>query len=260
MTKTGYISNAAKLLSASAAFLLIANIMVFIGSFGFAGIAKIGSSLSSLAAYVVFFISYVAFNGEGIGHKRARSRNAKKATGYLKLVAVLCFASIYFKSALIDGILNTSAGSAGANLLRLFGSLVYTVTSYAFLFTCISFWYLFRDRSIKKLCFYETASFILSCVYNFYKLFNYSVLRFGLSFSEGFDAAFSNKAFLDILCIVQYAASLIMLVAVSKHYGKMSVEEEKRDEETNKLLFKAEAVYKDEGFGIDSIEDDFLTE
>lgn len=260
MTKAGYISNAAKMLAASAVFLLVANILVFIGSGGNSDFQKFGSSFSSLATYVVFFVSYIAFNGEGIGHKRARSRKAKKRTGYLKFITLICFLSIYFKGALRNAVLNAPADSFGGIALRLLGSVIYTVTAYAFLFWAVSLWYLLRDEGIKKLQIIEAISFVLASIYNFYKIFNYAVGRFELSFSQGLDRLFSNELMLNCLCIIQYLFMLIMFVMVTKHYSALSRYEEKRDNETNKLLFGAKNIFKDEGFGIDTLEDDFLTE
>ncbi len=261
MTIKGYISNAAKMLAGVVSLLLVANIIVFMGTLGNNFCADLGSKLSSLATYIVLIVAFVAFNGEGIGHKRGRNRKAKKATGYLKFLLFVCFASIYFKGALSGWVLKFSATEPIGIVLRLGGSIIYTVTAYSFLFLAVSLWYLLRDSGVKKLQVFEAMSFIFAGIYSFFKFFNYAITRFGINFSlPWINEIFSKNAIAQILCILQYAVLFIMLIAVSKYYEKLSEAEEKQNEETNKLLFNAKSVFDEKGYGIDTFEDDFLIE
>ena len=261
MTIKGYISNSAKMLAGISGLLLIANIIVFIGTLGNELCIDLGSKLSSLATYIVLVVGFVAFNGEGIGHKRSRNRKAKKSTGYLKLLLIVCFLSIYFKGALSNWAVGFSADKPAGLLLRFIGSLVYTVTAFSFLFLSVSLWYRLRDNGIRNLSAIEALSFVTASVYSFFKLFNYAVTRFGISFSQPWvNSLFSNSKIAQGLCILQYAVALIMLITVSRHYEKLSEAEEKQNEETNQLLFKARNVYNEKGFGIDTFEDDYLIE
>ncbi len=260
MTKTGYISNAAKMLAVAASLLLIANIIVFIGDLGIPFATDIGEKISGLSTYVVLVLCYVALNGEGIGHKRGRNRGAKKKTGYLKLLTVICFVSIYFKGALRGSVMTLSAFEAKGLLARLGLAVVYVVTSYSFLFLAVSFWYIMRDSNFKKLCALEVFCFALSGIYSFYKLFNYAFFKFGMiSPWQGFADLFARDRVASVLCILQYAFIVVMLVAASKHYNSLSKKEEVENEKTNKLLFRAKQVYSEKGVGIDTFEDDFLS-
>ena len=75
MAKSSYLSNSAKLLIAVSALLFIANTLLTLGSFaGIQNFTDLGSSLSNTALYIVLIIGFIAFNGEGVGHKRYKDR------------------------------------------------------------------------------------------------------------------------------------------------------------------------------------------
>lgn len=258
MVKLSYLGNSAKLLSIVSALLLTANALVTIGSFGGNEVlSKLGSSLSSLAIYVVVVIGYIAFNGEGIAHKRSRDRKGKKITSLLKLNLCFCFILNFIKGALEAGAM-TFSGTAGT-IARVLMSLVSTVGSYGFVLCAASLWYIFRDFSHKKLLPLEAFAFLFGFLYNLYKFFNYAIVKYDvIVFGALFSEAFSKGDVLKVLCILQLFFDIIMFVQVSVHYGKLGDKEQEIVDNKTKELSKARNIYKDEGFGIDTLEDDFL--
>ena len=114
MAKSSYFSNSAKLLSIVSALLFAANAMVAVGSF-FANesLFRLGSSLSSFDVYVVLVLGYIAFNGEGLGHKRYGNRKNKKATAFFKLHIIFCFIMNFLKSGIEMTILSVEGTGDG---------------------------------------------------------------------------------------------------------------------------------------------------
>ena len=49
-----------------------------------------------------------------------------------------------------------------------------------------------------------------------------------------------------------------MFIRVAVYYGKLGEKEEQELKSNKKALAPARNVYKDEGFGIDTLEDDYL--
>lgn len=258
MAKFSYLSNSAKLMSVVSVFLFAANALVTIGSFsGIESLSKWGSSLSSLALYLVLVLGYIALNGEGVGHKRYRDRKSKKITGYLKLNLFFCFVMNFAKAGLEFWAL--SIDDAGGTVARLLMSVVSTVGSYGFFLCLVSLWYIFRDSSQKVLLPLEITSFIFGFLYNLYKIFNYAVVKYDVGiFGSLFTDLFSQNDVLKILCLLQFSFNIIMFVQVYFHCGKLGDKEQAVLDNNTKELPRARNVYKDEGFGIDTLEDDFL--
>ena len=258
MAKSNYFSNSAKLLSIVSALLFAANAMVTIGSsLSIETLSHLGASLTSFDVYVVFVLGYIAFNGEGIGHKRSGDRKRKKITANFKLHIAFCFVMNFFKTGIERVVLSTDG--AGGVVARIAMSLVSTAGSYGFLLCAVSLWYLLRDKQEKRLLPVEAASFAFGVLYNGYKIINYAVDRYGITaFGSAITDAFSNEAAIKLLCLLQFAFNIIMFSVVAVHYGKKGEKEQEAIDEKNKRLPKAKNVYKDEGFGIDTMEDDFL--
>ncbi len=258
MAKSNYFSNSAKLLSIVSALLFAANALVAIGSsLSNETLSDLGSSLTSFDVYVVLVLGYIAFNGEGLGHKRFGDRKRKKATAFFKLHIVFCFIMNFFKSG-IEMMAMSTDGAVGV-VARIAMSLVSTVGSYGFLLCAASFWYILRDSKEKKLVPVEVVAFAFGVLYNGYKVLNYAVDKYGVTaFGSMFTDIFSNASAMKILCLLQFAFNIIMFSLVAVHYGKKGEKEQEAIDEKNKSLPKAKNVYRDEGFGIDTMEDDFL--
>lgn len=258
MAKSSYLSNSAKLLIAVSALLFIANTLLTLGSFtGIQNFTDLGSSLSNTALYIVLIIGFIAFNGEGVGHKRYKDRKSKKVTSYFKLYLCICFFMNFIKGAF--DMVAMSLEGAGRTIACMIMSVVSTVSTYGFLLCVVSLWYILRDTSHKKLLPLEATAFLFGLIYNVYKLFNYAVVKYEINLLGSiFSKLFSDNEILKVLCLVQLLFNVIMFVQVSVYYGKLGDKEAEISEKNIKALPKSPDVYKDEGFGIDTLEDDFL--
>lgn len=261
MAKSSYLSNAAKILAVLSGMLLLANVLVAVGSIGcIPRVSEIATSFSNLCLYVVLVMGYVAFNGESVCHKRNRERKKKKILGFFKLLLFFCFVLRYIKGVPENWAMSLPQESFMGLSARLGMSLLSTVGSYGFLFGAVSLWYFLRDRENIKLLLPELVSLMISFLYNAFKFFNYAVGKYEISvFGESFSSIFSQSEISQILCIFQFLFNLIMLISVAVFYGKKgSVEQEILDNNTRELQ-RARNVYKEIGYGIDTLEDDFLS-
>ena len=260
MAKSSYLSNSAKILAVLSGMLLLANILVAVGSIGnLPDASKLATSFSNLCLYVVFFMGYIAFNGEAVGHKRNHDRRKKRILGIFKLLVFFCFVLRYIKNIPEAFAMAIPAGSLGGVVARLGVSLISTVGSFGFLFGALSLWYIIRDKGNLKLMLPELVSVFISALYNGFKFFNYAVGKYGITaFGEDFALIFSQNEILQILCIFQFAFNLIMLVCVTVYYSKKGDSEQEILDKNTRELSKARNIHKEEGFGIDTLEDDYL--
>lgn len=261
MAKSSYLSNSAKILAALSGMLLLANVLVAIGSIGgVASVSKMATSFSNLCLYVVLVMGYVAFNGEAVCHKRYRNRKRKKLLGFFKLLLLLCFLSRYIKVIPENFVMTLSAETLGGIVARLLMSLLSTVTSFGFLFGAISLWYFIRDKEHTRLLLPQLLSLMISIIYNAFKFMNYAVGKYNVTaFGESLSEIFAQDEIAQLLCIFQFLINLIMLICVAVFYRKKGEGEQEILDKNTKELKKARVVYSDEGFGFDTLEDDFLT-
>ncbi len=260
MAKSSYLSNSAKILAVLSGMLLLANTLVAVGAIGdIPRISEIATSFSDLCLYVVLVMGYVAFNGEAICHKRNRDRKKKKLLGAFKLLLLFCFVLRFIKGAPESLVMSLSPESIQGIAARLCMSLLSTVGSYGFLFGAVSLWYFLRDKEYTKLLLPELVSLMVSVLYNAFKFFNYAVGKYEIkAFGESFSAFFSQNEILQILCIFQFLFNLVMLIFVAVFYGKKGASEQEILDKNTRELERARNVYKQEGYGIDTLEDDFL--
>ena len=258
MAKSNYLSNSAKLLIVVSAILLVANALLTIGSFGNnQSFIDLGSSLSNKALYIVLVIGFIAFNGEGVCHKRYRDRKSKKVTSYFKLHLFICFLMNFIKGAF--DMLAMSLSGNSKTIACFLMSIVSTISTYGFLLCAVSLWYILRDSSHKKLLPFEVTAFIVGLIYNVYKLFNYAVKEYDITiFGSEFANSFFSNDILRILNILHLIFTILMFIQVARFYGKLGEKEQEELNRNAKILNPARNVYKDEGFGIDAFEDDFL--
>ena len=261
MAKSTYLSNSAKILAALSGMLLLANILIAVGSIGgIASVSKLATSFSNLCLYVALIVGYIAFNGEAVCHKRYRDRKKKKVLGFFKLLLLVCFLSRYIKVIPENFVMTLSAESSGGIVARVLMSLFSTATSYGFLFGAVSLWYFIRDKEHAKLLLPELLSLMISIIYNAFKFMNYAVGKYQITaFGESLSEIFAQDEIAQLLCIFQFLFNLIMLICVAVYYSKKGDDEQEILDKNTKELKKARNVMKDEGYGIDSLEDDFLT-
>ena len=166
MAKSTYLSNSAKILAVLSGMLLVANILIAIGSMGnLPDVSKLATSFSNLCLYVVLVMGYVAFNGEAVGHKRNHDRKKKRVLGFFKLLLFFCFILRYIKNIPEGLAMSVPAGTFGGILARLVISLISTVGSLGFLFGALSLWYVIRDKGNLKLMLPELVSLLISGLY-----------------------------------------------------------------------------------------------
>mgnify|MGYP003291298424 CR=1 FL=1 len=258
MTRSDYLSNSSKLLLICSCLLFVANALVFAGSYS-DNFAHYGESFSTFCFYVVFVLGFLAFNGEGIAYKHSKERRNKKKTVLLKILLLCAFIIRYVKAPIENIVLSVSADGIAGSVLRLLLGVFNTVASYGFLFAMVSLWYIFRDNSLKKLVTFEVVAFVVGLVYNIYKVFNYSVTKYGLvALGDGFIKAFSNESLLYVLCLIEFVLCIIMFVMVLKFYDRQAiVEQEQKAKAVNNML-TARKIYSTDCYGIDTLEDDFF--
>lgn len=260
MTKSEYLSNSAKILTVCSVLLFVANALVYSGNLSQIA-SSIGLKLSNIAFYVVLIAGFLAFNGEGIAYKRSRDLKGKKKTNILKFFLVFAFLVRYIKKPVEYVGLLLSADSISGTFSRIGLGAFNTVASYGFLFTVVALFYMLRDSGNKKLFYVEAAAFLVGIVNNLYKLFNYSVTKYGLTYlGDFFISVFSNETVLHILSLAQFALDILMCVLVMKVYNKFVSDEHARQENGRKNLKFSRKIYNTECVGIDTMEDDYLTE
>lgn len=260
MVKSDYFSNSAKILAVLSALLLAANVFVIIGENTTENVASYATMFSNLMLYLGLILGYIAFNGEGIGHRNARNRKNKKVTLFLKIILIYAFAQRYFKGSLENIAVSFPASSVSGTLSRVIMGIISTVGSYGFVMAAVSFWYIIRDGANKKLLLFEVPAFCASLFYNVFKMFNYTVVKYNATlFGNMFVDLFSNTRIMQFLCIVQFALDVVMFVGVASVYSKIATAENEENEKNNKKLIRARSVYEPDGFGIDYFEDKYLS-
>ena len=262
MAKSTFFSNSAKLLAVCSGLLLGANLLTFLGALGLGeAVASWGSKLSNFSLYAVLIVGFIAFNGEGLGHKRASNRRHKKKTFYLKLLLIFTFLFRYVKGYLEFYVCSKPADTVGGGFGRGLVALLSTCASYGFVFFVVSLWYLMRDSQSKKLMAFEGVAFFSGALYNIFKFFNYFTDKYKFdALGELFNSVFSNSDILSVLCIIQFVLNTVMFCVVAAHYSKVAEKEQKELDSGEKVLVPARNIYSDKKFGIDESEDEFLME
>lgn len=259
MVKSDYFSNSAKILAVLSALLLAANVFVIIGDNTTQSVASYATMFSNLMLYLGLILGYIAFNGEGIGHRNARNRKNKKVTLFLKVILIYAFAQRYFKGTLENIAVSFPVNSVSGTFSRVIMGIISTVGSYGFVMAAVSFWYIIRDGEHKKLLIFEVPAFCAALFYNVFKMFNYTVVKYNATlFGDMFVNLFSNTRIMQVLCILQFAFDVIMFIAVAFFYSKTAIIENDENEKNNRKLARARSVYEPDGFGIDYFEDKYL--
>ncbi len=258
MTKSEYLSNSAKLFTISSAILLVATGCILLGDFN-SKIGSYGATLSKYSFYIVFFMSALALNGEGIGYKRGRDFAGKKRCRVLKFFLAISFIVGLFKKPIEDAVLSIAHTGALGIIVKIFMSVVNTACAYSFLFTMVAFIYMLRDRSEKRVYFAELFTFVLGVIYAFYRTFYYAVTKYSLTeFGDGFVSFFSNIMVIHFMSMVLYAFVVVMCLFVMCYYNSKVLGEHDDMIKERKNMVVATKIYNTDLVGIDTLEDDFL--
>lgn len=268
MTRSEYMANSAKLLLVCSVLLLVANVLGMLGDAS-AQIADVGAKLSTVSFYVVFFLSFIAFNGEGIGHKRKRSFRRKKATTVLKLAVLVAFLYRFVKAYVIRFVLsNAEVGlPRGENV---FLAVINTLASYGFVLTVVSLWYMYRDSRTIVLFIAESLSFLVGLCYSIYKVFYYSII-YVANYITGYnplgydvnrliellETPFARSDIFNILCIAQFSMNIFMFLVAAIHYSRLASSEKEECHRAQKKLEPTLNIYNTDCIGIDTLDDDF---
>lgn len=260
MTKSDYLSNSAKLLLVCSGLLFAVNSLVFFGMYSSA-LENVSSKLTNISFYVILALGFLAFNGEGIAYKHSRQRKYKKKTTLLKILLLSAFFIRFIKTPVWSWISGFDAESLGGALLRLGYGALNTVASYGFLLMIVALWYIFRDLKFKKLFIPQLLAFFSGVVYNSYRVFNYSVTKYGFTyFGNLFTSVFSNTVVLNVLCLVHFMFDIIMFALVLKHYNATAIDEQKEKTVITQKMVTSRKIYSTDCFGLDTAEDDFFLE
>ncbi len=258
MTKSDYLSNSSKLLLFCSCLLFFANGLSAVAGVDVTLLA-FSEKISTYCFYLVLVLGFLAFNGEGVAYKHSKEPKSRRKTRILKLLLVSAFLIRFIKTPVENFALSFSVESATGVVSRLLLGAFNTVASYGFLLTVVALWYIFRDGGINKLMVFEATAFIFGLVYNIYKAFNYSVTKYALySLGEAFVKAFSDNGILRTLCLIQFAADIVMFAVVLKYYDKTAIVEQEQKTAVMKRMVTARKIYNTDCVGIDSLEDSFF--
>lgn len=260
MTKSEYLSNSAKLLLMGSVLLFAVNLFAFLGDY-IVGFSTISTKLSNFTFYAVLVVGFLAFNGEGIAYKNSRETQKKSKTVILKVLLIFAFFVRFVKTFVENALLSADAESVVGIFSRLISGVFVTVSSYGFLFAVVSLWYIFRDSDEKKLCIVEICAFAFGVIYNVYKVFYYTVSKYGVTaFGELFTNLFSDKTLLNIFCLLQFVFDIIMFAVVKSFYDKKIPDEQDEKKKIARKMLRAKNIYSTDGCGIDTLEDDYFTD
>lgn len=253
MSKNGYIATAAKYLTAVAVLLLVNNVLTNIGTW-VPYAALVANKTYIITLVVTALLMYVAFNGEGVGHKRSLERSGKRAEHILKILLAAAFLFFYTKNKIVAAVYTSS--SLG---LRYILSAVTVVASYSFVLCAVSFWYLVRDRRNRLLTAVNAAAFAFSLLYEVYKFFYYSAVSYGaMNLSKTMTAVLASNTVLQLMCVLQYTVDIFMFLCVYRHYTQDAERTEHAAQTAPKKYFPVRTAYNNGFFGTDTLEDDWL--
>ncbi len=258
MTKAEYLSNSAKLFTISSVILFISSACLLLGEYS-SKIGEYGELLSNYSFYIVCFLCAVALNGEGIAYKRHRDYVNKKRIKSVKFVLAFAVILRFVKGAVEALVLGVAGDGALLVAAKLFLSIINTAATYGFLFTTLSFLYMLRDSSDKKLCGFEFVAFISGVLYALYRTLYFAVTKYSLlELGTTFGNVFSQKSTLYGLSLLQYGFFVVMCLIVMNSYNKKVLDEHDILIKERKNMLTAPKIYNTDLVGIDTLEDDYL--
>ena len=257
MTKSNYLSSAAKYFAVVSALILLPNLFSILGSSE--QLSSLTGKITSFSFYLIIAVTYVALNGEGIAYRKNNLPQNLRSIVSLKRYLLFSVLVNFSKNFIERKALNFTGNDWVKMLLQLSSSILFSVASFSFMVTVVWLWYIKRDKELSQLFKFEVIAVAFGVLYNVFKVFNFTVTIYDLKiFGEGLTKLFSNQTVSSILCVACCIVFIIAFVLVSKQYDKLSLKE---DEERKKLLSLRKTtkdIYKEDGYGIDSAEDDFL--
>lgn len=257
MTKSSYLSSAAKYFAIVSALILLPNLFSMLGTFE--KIAELTGRITGFSFYLIIVLIYVALNGEGIAYRKNRLTEKLRATVYLKRYLLFSVIINFSKNYLERKVFTYS----GSNVIRAFwelsSSFLFSVTSFSFVVTVVLIWYLKRDKEIKGLAKIEMTAIISGVIYNLFKALSFPVESYGTKiYGEALIRFFSFQIIGNILCVLCCIVFIITFIVISKKYTSLFEKEEEERKSLLALRKTTKDIYKKDGYGIDSAEDDFI--
>lgn len=250
MNKNSYFSNAAKFLLIGTSMTFFAKLFSLLNGFipaGF-GSQSLLKNITDISFYGFLILAFIAFNGEGIAHKRNRNFKKNRATHHLKYFVFADLIILLLKNYLSVKAVSSPVQTVPGTVKRIIISLVICICSVSFTLFAVSVWYYIRDKSVNKVQVIEFVSVVVSGFYFIVRFVNQlSVFGFHI-FSGNFESFISSTLFTGILCLVQYALNITVFAVL---YKLFSENDETVSADDAKMLRKANSLYFENGFGLD---------
>lgn len=260
MSKSNYLSSAAKYFAGVSFLILITNLFSTVARItGEQQILSLTSKITSFSFYLIILLAFVALNGERIAYRNVRDFSKLKVMINLKrvffAVVVLNFSSNY-----IEKSVSSYMGSfALKTVLQVSSSFLFSVSSFSFLVVIVLFWYYKRDKLHGKISVMELTSVIIGIIYNVFKALNFSVTKYQvIIYGKTLESFFLNQNILDALCILSCIIYIVVFISIANLYKKFVVNDDVERKKQLDSRRKTKDVYKSEGYGLDTAEDDFI--
>lgn len=262
MNKNEYLSNASKYFAIGSALLFVSNLINFIvGITGTQGkIAKLGTSTTNFAFYAFLVLAFIAFNGESIGHKKDGALKRKRISGRLKWLIAYDLILMLFKTSINSSVTAKPVSSASGIIVRVIAALFVSGSSLSFFLLVVTLWYFIRDRKNGGIISaVQGSALAVSLFYFLLKTSNQIVSAYGVTLpSEILNTVLCSSVLMSLICLLQYAADIVMFLFVKKHYSDLSDEYEKSENLRLKKAVKLRSLYEERGYGIDECDDTWL--
>lgn len=257
MTKSSYLSSAAKYLAIVSALILLPNLFSMLGSFE--KIAELTGRVTTFSFYLIIVLIYVALNGEGIAYRKNRLTEKLRATVYLKRYLLFSVIINFAKNYLERKVFTYSGSNVIKVLFELSSGALFSVASFSFVVTVVLIWYLRRDKDIEGLAKFEMIAIISGVIYNLFKALSFPIESYATKiYGEALTRVLSFQIIGDIFCILCCVVFIIAFVVISKKYASLYEKEEEERKSLLALRKTTKDIYKTEGYGMDCAEDDFI--
>lgn len=257
MTKSNYLSSAAKYFAVVSALILLPNLFSVLGSSE--QIASLTGRITTLSFYLIIAVTYVALNGEGIAYRKNNIPENLRKIVYLKRYLLFSVLVNFSKNFIERKALNFTGNDWVKMLLQFSSSILFSLASFSFMVTVVWLWYIKRDKGISQLFRIESVAVAFGVLYNVFKIFNHTVTVYDIKiFGRVLTVLLSNQTLSGIFCVACCTVFIIAFIVVSKQYDKLSFKEEEERKKLLSLRKSTKDIYNEVGFGIDTVEDDFI--
>ena len=222
-------------------------------------IASLTGKITTISFYLIIAVTYVALNGEGIAYRKNNIPENLRKIVYLKRYLLFSVLVNFSKNFIERKALNFTGNDWVKMLLQFSSSILFSLASFSFMVTVVWLWYIKRDKGISQLFKLEAVAVAFGVLYNIFKVFNHTVIVYDIKiFGRVLTDLFSNQILSGIFCVACCTVFIIAFIVVSKQYDKLSFKEEEERKKLLSLRKSTKDIYNEVGFGIDTVEDDFI--